>query len=336
MKNSPLREWIRGLPKPELHVHVEGTITPATYERIARRNGVEMPEDVAALFHCTDFQSFLYAFLRVVQALQKPTDFAELTYEYLAASAAAGVRHVELFVSPATQRMFFKELDLAEMVNAVGESSRQAEADFGISSLLLFDMVRNLGEQHALQDLELAQKCKSAGVIGVGLGGDERRFPARDFKSAFTRAKELGLRRTVHAGEAAGADSIADAIKLLQAERIGHGVAASGNAELIALLRERNIAVDMCPTSNRVTGAIGPDAPHPLPEFLAAGLTVTLSSDDPAFFGASLLDEYENAARMGLSKKELARVAINGFEASFAAGDRRRAWIEEVRSYPVT
>jgi aminodeoxyfutalosine deaminase len=101
-------------------------------------------------------------------------------------------------------------------------------------------------------------------------------------------------------------------------------------------MREKNIALDMCPTSNRITGAISPDAPHPLPEFLAAGVTVTLNSDDPAFFGASLLDEYENAERMGLDKKELARVAINGFEASFAADKRKRAWIDEVRSYAAT
>jgi aminodeoxyfutalosine deaminase len=328
-----LRDWIRGLPKPELHVHLEGTIKPDTYERIARRNGVQAPEDVAGLFHCTDFQSFLYAFLRVVQVLQKPVDFAELAYEYLAASAAAGVRHVELFMSPATQRVFYKELDSATLITAVGDACRQAKADFGISSLLLFDIVRNLGEKHALLDIELAREFLDAGVVGIGLGGDERKFPARDFQTAFAKAKEFGLRRTVHAGEAAGVESIADAVTLLGAERIGHAVAASHNPEIIALLRERQIAIDACPTSNRITGAIASDAPHPLPEFLAAGLTVTLNSDDPAFFGASLLDEYENAAGMGLSRQELARIAINGFTASFAAEDSKRAWIDAVRAY---
>jgi adenosine deaminase len=327
------REWIRGLPKPELHVHLEGTIAPATYERICRRNGIEPVGDPAALFHCEDFDSFLRAFLRVVRILREPADFAELAYEYLRASAAAGVIHVEFFLSPATQRKFVPGLDLDHLVRAVCEACGRAERHFGISSLLIFDMVRNLGEADAFDDLELAQRSRAYRVVGVGLGGDERNFPARDFKAAFARARELGLRRTAHAGEAAGSESIIDAVELLGAERIGHAIAARGDRAVMELLRSRSVAVDVCPTSNVVTGAVRHRRAHPLYEFLSEGLLVTLSSDDPAFFGASLVDEYAALAEQGFPAVELALLARNGFKASFADDEHKKMWIAAVDRY---
>jgi aminodeoxyfutalosine deaminase len=327
------REWIRGLPKPELHVHLEGTISPATYERIARRNGIEPVADSATLFHCEDFETFLRAFLRVVRVLREPMDFAEVAYEYLRASAADGVTHVELFLSPATQRKFVPGLDLDHLVRAVGEACGRAHRHFGISSLLIFDMVRNLGEGEAFEDLELAQRSRAYGVVGVGLGGDERNFPARDFKGAFERARALGFRTTVHAGEAAGSESIVDAVELLGAERIGHGVAARGDRNVMELLRSRSVSVDVCPTSNLVTGAVRNRKAHPLYEFLSEGLLVTLSSDDPAFFGASLVDEYVALAEQGFPAVELAQLARNGFKASFASDERKKSWITAVDEY---
>jgi aminodeoxyfutalosine deaminase len=327
------REWIRGLPKPELHVHLEGTISPATYERIARRNGIEPAADPAALFHCEDYDSFLRAFLRVVRILREPVDFAELAYEYLRRSAADGVIHVEFFLSPATQRKFVPGLDLDYLVRAVCEACGRAEYHFGISSLLIFDMVRNLGEGDAFEDLELAQRSRAYRVVGVGLGGDERNFPARDFKGAFERARALGLHTTAHAGEAAGSESIVDAVELLGAERIGHGITARGDRNVMELLRSRSVAVDMCPTSNIVTGAVRHRRAHPLNEFLSEGLLVTLSSDDPAFFGASLLDEYAALAEQGFPAVELAQLARNGFKASFANDEQKKSWLAAVDEY---
>jgi adenosine deaminase len=327
------RAWIRGLPKPELHVHLEGTISPATYERIARRNGIEPAADPAALFHCEDFETFLRAFLRVVRVLREPPDFAELAYEYLRSSAADGVTHVEFFLSPATQRTFVPGLDLDHLVRAVCEACGRAERHFGISSLLIFDMVRNLGQADAFADLELAQRTRAYRVVGVGLGGDERNFPARDFKTAFERARALGLRRTVHAGEAAGSESIVDAVELLGAERIGHGVSARGERNVMELLRTRAVSVDVCPTSNVITGAVRNRRSHPLYEFLSEGLLVTLSSDDPAFFGASLVDEYAALAEQGFPSVELAQLARNGFKASFAPEEQKKTWLAAVDEY---
>ncbi|MBV8171013.1 MAG: adenosine deaminase [Candidatus Eremiobacteraeota bacterium] len=329
----PSRDWIRGLPKPELHVHLEGTISKESYVRISRRNGLEPAADPDALFKCDDFESFLRAFLKVVRVLREPLDFAELTYEYLKRSAADGVLHVELFLSPATQRTFVPSLDLDRVIHVVAEACARAENNFGISSLLIFDMVRNLGEADAFADLELAQRSRAYRVIGVGLGGDERNFPARDFRAAFERARELGLRRTVHAGEAAGAESIVDAVELLRAERIGHGVSARGNRHVMELLRSNGVALDVCPTSNVITGAVRHRNAHPLYEFLSEGLLVTLSSDYPAFFGASLVDEYAHLAEQGFPRIELASLARNGFKASFASEERKRVWLAEVDRY---
>lgn len=331
--DEELRSWILALPKPELHVHLEGTMLPQTYARIARRNGLEVADDPDALYHCSDFKSFLVCFLTVVNALRTPQDFAELTSEYLARAAADGVRHVEVFVSPATQRKFVPDLDFVAVIRSINEAAARAKRELGVSSLLIIDMVRNLGEEEAFHDIALAHECKDLGVVGVGLGGDEARFPARDFQRAFARAREQGLRRTAHAGEAAGAQSIIDAVELLGAERIGHGVAARGRVDVQALLRERGVTIDACPTSNEFTGAVAAGDAHPLPEWIGAGVSVSLSSDDPAFFGASVSDEYMKAAGLGLNRRALAAIAKNGFAASFAGGENVRKWSDEVDEY---
>ncbi|MBV8081449.1 MAG: adenosine deaminase [Candidatus Eremiobacteraeota bacterium] len=330
------RDWIKQLPKPELHVHLEGTITPQAYARISRRNGLEPAADPAALFACSDFESFLRSFLKVVRVLRQPIDFAELAYDYLKASAYDGVRHVEFFLSPATQRKLVPELDLEHLVRAVAEACARAERHFGTTSLLLFDMVRNLGEAEAIADLDLAQRCRGYRVVGIGLGGDERNFPARDFRAVFERAEALGLRRTVHAGEAAGAHSIEDGIELLHAERIGHGVSARGDRRVMEIVRTNAVAIDACPTSNVVTGAVRRIDAHPLYEFLSEGLLVTLSSDDPAFFGASLVDEYAALADQGFPEIELVNLARNGFRASFASEEQKKGWLAEVDRFAMS
>ncbi len=332
-QNTDLHRWIIGLPKPELHVHLEGTITPQMYARIAERNGVKIASDPTDLFHCRDFDSFLNAFLRVVRVLQKPNDFAELTRAYLDSAAAQGVIHAEIMWSPATQRKFFPDLDLMATGRAIHDAMQAARANLGISSLLILDMVRNLGEADAMLDIDLALQLKGHGVVGVGLGGDEARFPARDFQRVFERAKAVGLRRTVHAGEAAGAESVADAIELLHAERIGHGVAAQGRGDVLALIREKHVTIDSCPTSNAITQAVKMDQRHPLPAWIAARISVSLSSDDPTFFDTSLVGEYLRAAEMGLDRNALATIAKNGFAASFAGGEEKKRWSNSVDDY---
>ncbi|HLJ83927.1 MAG TPA: adenosine deaminase [Candidatus Eremiobacteraceae bacterium] len=328
-----LRRWIIGLPKPELHVHLEGTISPALYAQIARRNGLDVSGNPDQLFCCDDFDSFLTAFLRVVRALQKPKDFEEVVRAYLASASVQGITHAEIMWSPATQRKFFPDLDLLATGRAIHVAMTEARGKSGISSLIIIDMVRNLGEADALLDIDLALHLRDYGVVGVGLGGDESRFPARDFQRVYERAKEVGLRRTVHAGEAAGVESIVDAVELLLAERIGHGIAARGHEEITKMLRQKNVTVDACPTSNAITRALPAREKHPLPDWLAAGVSVTLSSDDPAFFATTLVEEYQRASEMPLCRDELATIAKNGFAASFAGGEEKRRWLDAVDDY---
>ena len=321
-----------GIPKAELHVHLEGTISADSYVRIARRNGLE-PKYADEIFACHDFPSFLRAFLDVVKALRTPDDFAELAREYLAQSVRQYTRHVEFFISPATQRKFVPDLDLKAMIAAVWDACEQARKDLGISSRLIIDMVRNLGEEEALRDADLATECADMGVVGIGLGGDERQFPARDFQRAYAKARERGLRRTVHAGEAAGPESIVDAVELLGAERIGHGVAAGGRPEVLALLRDRNVTIDACPTSNIFTAALAKGDVHPLREFLDAGIGVTLNSDDPSFFKTTINAQYEYAAALGCGVEEITAIAKASFERSFLPEVDRRRLVGEIEAY---
>lgn len=328
-----LRPWLRDLPKAELHVHLEGTVSPQAYERIARRNGATLPSDIGSLFRCSDFDSFLQSFLGVAKTLREPEDFADITQEYLAKSAQHGVRHVEFFFSPATIRHFHRRADLLGIVQAIYAAAERAKASHRVSSLVIFDMVRNLGDDAALADVDLAQQCTAYGVVGVGLGGDERNFPARDFFKPFDRAAKLGLRRTAHAGEAAGAQSVLDAIEILGAERVGHGVAAAQEDNLMGLIAQRRVGIDCCLTSNRVTGVWNQAAEHPLKAFLARGIPATLSSDDPAFFGSTILDEFEQAMALGLTREDVIRLARNSFRMSFASDAQKQGWAKELASF---
>jgi adenosine deaminase len=328
-----VRDWLRGLPKAELHVHLEGTLTPELYAGIVKRNGASAPEDPRALFDCHDFESFLNAFLKVVKTLRRPQDFADMTAAYLDQSVQHGVRHVELMFSPATLRYFHEHADLVAIVAAIHEQCERAKATSGVSSVIIFDMVRNLGEDAAMADIDLALECRELGVAGIGLGGDERRFAARSFQRTFERGLHLGLHRTAHAGEADGCASIVEAIELLHAERIGHGVAAARQPVLQRRLRELGVTVDACPTSNAITGAWDRATPHPVKEFMQAGVQVTLSSDDPGFFACSLLDEYQGLAESGFSKVQLAQLARTSISASFASEKEKRTWLDELDAY---
>ncbi|MDQ2818370.1 MAG: adenosine deaminase [Candidatus Eremiobacteraeota bacterium] len=326
-----LDAWLRELPKAELHVHLEGTVTAAALARIAARNGMDLGSRDP--FDCRDFASFLEAFVRAVRCLRRPQDLAEIATDYLGRAAGQGIRHVEFMFSPASLRLFAPELDLEATIREIYAACCQAQSAVGVSALLLLDLVRNLGEDAALQDLALALRCRGLGVVGIGLGGDERRFAAAGFARVFDKARAAGLHRTVHAGEAAGPQSVVDAATLLHAERIGHGVAAQGERAVLRMLKERGVAIDACLTSNFVTGAVPAREQHPLAEFIKSGIITTLSSDDPSFFHTSLVEEYAKAAAMGLRQLELAQVARNGFAASFATPARKRVLVDELDAY---
>jgi adenosine deaminase len=307
--------WLRDLPKVQLHCHLEGTVRPSTLQELGRLVGLDVPADC---YEFASFPEFLLAFQAVCKALNGPDAFARIAREYVEDAVAQGVRYAEIFISPSVWSFFHPSIDEEACVRAIRGALQHGEIDVA----LICDVTRNFGPEKAVQTVERVARWKEHGVIGIGLGGDEGRFPAALFPEAFKRARDAGLHTVAHAGEVAGADSVRDAVEILGAERIGHGVRAIEDGSVVAMLVERRIPLEVCPTSNRRTGACPEDQVHPLAELDAAGVLVTIDSDDPAMFGATLLDEYALVERT-MGTDAVVRIARNGIEASFASPERK-------------
>ena len=316
--SDDLRQFIVGLPKCELHVHLEGSIRPATLIEIADRHGAALPSGlIGKAYTFTHFQEFVDNYVAVCRCLQDEEDFARIAYELCADEAAQGARYAEVTFTPVVHAVRLdNRWDMP--IAAVLEGLARGEADFGIRCRLVLDHARTFPTEMADQTLRAAIRHRDRGVVALGLGGDEAIAPER-FGRVFTEAVDSGLHSVPHAGEMAGPASIRGAIRALHAERIGHGIRVLEDPELVVEARHRGIAFEVCPTSNVATGAVYSLAQHPLPDLLAAGLTVTLGSDDPAMFSSPLAGEYEIARRVfGMDDAAVAEVARNGVRASFA------------------
>lgn len=315
---------LRALPKVQLHCHLEGTVRPATLLELAGRAGVDVPDDCYAF---ATFDAFLLAFQAVCKSLNSPAAFERIAREYAADAVAQGVRYAELFVSPSVWSFFHPDIDEAECMRAIRSGLAHGE----IEVALICDVTRNFGPQKAKETVARVCDWQEYGAIGIGLGGDERRFPAALFGESFELARREGLHVVAHAGEVDGAASVRDAVELLGAERIGHGIRALEDSRVVELLVERRIALEVCPTSNRRTGAWPPEEAHPIGELDAAGVLVTIDADDPAMFGCTLLDEYALVDR-NLGRDAVLRFARNGIEASFASPVQKAALLQEFAS----
>ncbi|MGA3036054.1 MAG: adenosine deaminase [Vulcanimicrobiaceae bacterium] len=320
-------DFLRTLPKVQLHCHLEGTVRPATLRELGRLVGLDVPAD---LYEFADFPEFLLAFQAVCKALNGPQAFARIAREYVLDAVAQGVRYAEIFISPSVWSFFHPTIDEEACMRAI----REALDHDAIEVALICDLTRNFGPEKAVQSVERAARWKEYGVIGVGLGGDEARFPASLFPEAFELARSAGLHTVAHAGEVAGAQSVRDAVEILGAERIGHGIRALEDDSVVAMLVERRIPLEVCPTSNRRTGACPEDQVHPLAQLDAAGVIVTIDSDDPAMFRCTLLDEYALVEQtMGVDAA--VRIARNGIEASFASPERKAKLLHALESAAV-
>ncbi|MDQ2681745.1 MAG: adenosine deaminase [Candidatus Eremiobacteraeota bacterium] len=336
------RESLRALPKVQLHCHLEGTLRAATFIELAERHGVETVYRPASLdggfahrqnpvasleakagnsddvYRFADFGEFLLTFAAVSRSLKEPEDYARLAAEYAEDAIAQSVMYAELFISPSVWRFFHPELDPREAIVAMRRAFEKKKLDVK----LICDLTRNFGIESAMQTAKLACELTDLGVIGIGLGGDEARFPAELFEEPFALARENGLHAVAHAGEAAGAQSVRNAIEVLKVERIGHGVRALEDPRVVEMLAERRIPVEICPTSNFLTGAASRNEPHPLLALDAAGVIVTIDADDPALFRSSLVDEYEYVQLIA-GESALLRFAGNAIDASFADADAK-------------
>jgi adenosine deaminase/aminodeoxyfutalosine deaminase len=332
-----LESFLARLPKVELHLHLEGSVQPATLRELARRKGWLRRAGAAywiwrrtqQSFRYGSFQVFLVAFGAATLLLETPQDYALATTRLLEWLKAQNVRYAEVTFSAGV--VLWKKQSVEAVFNAVLEAAEEAQARFGLRVNWIFDAVRHFGTDHVRQVLEWAGRFRSRGVVALGIGGDEVRGPAELFQEIYREAREAGFHLTAHAGETAGPESIRQAVELLGAERIGHGLTAVRDPEVMALLRDRGIPVEVCLTSNLATGLLRRVEDHPLRQFLANGLVVTLNSDDPAMFGTSLENEFLLAAKhFELTREEIVRLCENSVRASFLPTRERQHLLQEL------
>ena len=313
-------EDVAEVPKAELHVHLEGTATPDLIGRLAQRNGIALPDRLFrpdGTFAWVDFLDFLRAYDDAASAIRTGQDYRDVTYEYLSACAAEGAVYVELIASLDHGKNVGLPDD--EHLAGIAQGIDDARADHGIVGRIISSIVRNFGvadcEDVARRTVALAHPY----VVGFNMAGDEAGFPAGDYERAFAIAHEAGLGCSVHAGEHAGPESIRAALQLPGVVRISHGVRAVEDPSLVAELADRSITLEVCPTSNVVLGVFDSYEVHPLGALRAAGVPVTLGSDDPPYFSTSIGREYALAhERLGCSLDDLRDITETALDAAFS------------------
>jgi aminodeoxyfutalosine deaminase len=330
------------LPKAELHVHLEGTIEPATVVALAQKYGdLVTAGAVAARYAARDFTAFIEAYKWVTSYLRAPADYALAARRMCEQLLAQNVVYAEVTLSVGV--MLLRKQDVAANFAAIREAAAPFEHR-GLRLQWIFDAVRQFGPAAAREVTRCAVDLRGAGVIAFGMGGDELALPAAQFRDVYEYAAAHGLHRLVHAGEIGGPDSVRDAVEILGAERIGHGIAAAADPQLMAMLAERSIGLELCPTSNLCTGALArylgrPDsssgarlAEHPLARLFRAGIPISVSTDDPAMFSTTLNAEYSTLEQMGLSGEEILHISEGAFRGAFLPAEDKTALLQSFRA----
>ena len=320
------------MPKVELHVHLEGSIRPATLLALAERNEVSLPaesvEEVEAWYTFTDFAHFVQIYFAICDCLRTAEDFELITREFLIGQEAQNIRHSEVIFTPYTHHA---HVPMDEQLAAINAARAWAEEELEVTMLLIPDISRDIRPiEHSLEVARWAIANQNNGICGLGLGGPEIGNPPELFREAFALAQEAGLPALPHAGETVGPASMRGALDALHARRIGHGVRCLEDAELVAELRERQIPLEVCPSSNVCLGVTPSLEEHPLPRLLEEGLYVTVNSDDPPMFNTTLTEEYERIQdAFGFDIKQLKRLVFNGLQASLLPETQRRRLAQE-------
>ncbi|MFD4602612.1 adenosine deaminase [Streptomyces sp. NPDC058464] len=325
------------LPKAELHLHIEGTLEPELAFRLAARNGVELPyPDTDALreaYRFEDLQSFLNLYYELMAVLRTEQDFEDLANAYLARAAAQGVRHAEIFFDP--QAHLARGVGMGTVVEGLWRALGRSVENHGISTRLIMCFLRDESAESAMRTLDAAKPHLDR-IIGIGLDSAEVGHPPVKFREVYEAAAELGLRRVAHAGEEGPPEYITEALDLLGIERVDHGLRCMEDPELVARLVRERIPLTLCPLSNVRLRAVDVLAEHPLPAMIEAGLLCTVNSDDPAYFGGYVADNY-HAVRdaLGLTREQMRELARNSFLASFLEDDEelRARYLAEVDAY---
>ncbi|RCV53663.1 adenosine deaminase [Marinitenerispora sediminis] len=327
---SPVESLIRDLPKVELHVHLEGSLPPETLLELAAKHRVaDIPGTLAEIrdwYAFRDFPHFIDVYLTSVRALRDEEDFARLARDVARRLAEQNVRYAEVHVSLYAHLM--RGVPAHVVFAGIEEARREAERLHGLQLRWIPDFPGDFGVEAAEQTLDAVLRDGPGSVVGFGVGGIE--VDRAPFADVFGRAVAAGLHSLPHAGENGGPERVWSALRDLRAERIGHGIDSMRDPRLVEHLAQTRIPVDVSPTSNVCTGAVATLEEHPLPAMLAAGLLVTLNTDDPPMFGTDLLGEYRAAHRLGLSGADLAGLARNGVSASFLPPEEKRALAAEI------
>jgi adenine deaminase len=322
--------FARRLPKTELHLHLEGSVNPATFAELATNNGVKLPikSDVRELYVYKDLPAFLVIYDLVCHSIRSAEDFHRVTYEALASCASGGARYVEFFFSPHAHM----ELGVAyaTMLDGILAAMRDAEKDKGVSSKLIPAHSRERGPAAGLEFLDMVLADRRDEVVGIGLDYNEAPFPPAPFKEMYDKARAAGLHVTAHAGESGPAENVRDSLDILRVERIDHGYHVVDDPALVARCRERGVFFTCCPSTSGITSPwkdlSAPD--HAIRQMVKGGLNVTINSDDPPMFGTDLASEFVRVAtEMKLSPGELKECALNGVRASWLDEGTKRDWV---------
>jgi aminodeoxyfutalosine deaminase len=334
-------EFIGRLPKAELHLHLEGSLRPDTLRELSRGKGsVESKVEQWILereqheYCYSTFAEFIEAFKFVVLLLETPEDYALATVRLMEWLAGQNVKYAEITLAAGV--VLWKQQPLDGVYEAVRAASLEAGARLGMKVNWILDAVRQFGPDHAREVVGWASRYRSEGVVAFGLGGDEERGPGFLFADIYREARDCGLHTLAHAGETTGPESVREAVELLKVERIGHGLAAARDPEVMGLLRERGIPLEGCPGSNVAIGLVPEFRDYPLPTLLNAGVTMTLNSDDPALFGTSIGKEFTRAAaEFSLSATQAAGLCENAVRAAFLPEHEKEVLLRQIQQAAV-
>jgi aminodeoxyfutalosine deaminase len=339
------RSFIQSLPKAELHLHLEGTLDPPTLAELSRRHNTPLPtdnnrydvtgsgdelseDDVRRLYSYRNFTGFMLAFKAVTERLRTPEDYELVTYRLMQKLRQQNVVHAEVYVSVGVVRWRGQEFE--PIFEGMERGRERGQRDFGVSLFWIFDAVRHFGPEAAAEVFEMAARWRERNVVGVGLGGDERRGPAEWFRDLYKKAADQGLRLTAHAGETTGPEAVWGALNM-GVERIGHGLSIARDRELIEVLAHKQVPIEVCLSSNVRTGACPELREHPVKKLFDEGLMITLNTDDPSMFQTSLGKEYALAQQeFGFTEDQLRELARNSIEASFLPVEKKLPFLQKV------
>jgi adenosine deaminase len=326
---------LQGMPKAELHIHIEGSLEPELIFALAQRNGVSLSypsvEALRAAYAFTDLQSFLDIYYAGASVLLKEADFHDMAWAYLTTAAAENVRHAEIFFDPQTHTA--RGVSMETVIKGLTAATSRARRELGMSAELILCFLRHLSEDEALETLEQALPYREH-FIGVGLDSSERGHPPEKFERVFSQARELGLHLVAHAGEEGPPEYIWNALDVLKVERIDHGVRCLEDPELVARLVRDEVPLTVCPLSNQKLCVFPDLRDHNLGKLLDAGLKAMVNSDDPAYFGGYLNQNFTDTFdALGLGAGQAYQLARNSFEAAFLDAPARERCLAELDAY---